>query len=90
MPEANVSDEQAYRALIASGSRIVEGSRILAGRLPVLYHSEDPLHRAASEAEALRSGLHVIVVEYPELGSVVELFDRAADELSGIAEAAGV
>lgn len=91
MPEGNLTDQHAYRERVGTGARIREGSDELAGIIAAgPYHSADPLHIAAVDAERARSGVRALVPEHPRLRLVAAVLDDAVHELSEYAEAAGL
>ena len=54
------------------------------------YYSDDPLHRAAVDANALRCELYALADNVPDLRGVARILDAAADALDEHATAAGL
>lgn len=90
MPLSNVhptSEQRAYRERVADGARLADLTAVIAAGP---YHSDDPLHHAAVDCEALRSNVHALADHRPALRSAAAALDVAASELSDLAEAAGL
>lgn len=94
MPAQNVAERQALRERLGAGADIRGGSAIIAsrvGRGP--YHSDDPVHHAAVDVEALRCEVHALAQARPNVVAIdfaARTLDIAADVLNDYAEAVGL
>lgn len=95
MPTSNVTDTQRdIRADLAAGANSSEGALLLARRVGEgPYASDDPVHHAAVDCNALRCELHAIADAHPDeprLRLVANVLDVAADDLDDYAAAVGL
>lgn len=94
MPAHNVTDDQsAFRDLLAAGANHRDGSLLVAHRIGQgPYQSDDPVHHAAVDCNALRCELHALAdaADSPRLRLVAAVLDVAADDLDDYAAAVGL